>query len=276
MTGRFYKMSIMSNRMTIGTNNNQIINRVIDWIIVYMMNPKNLWIFVISAIRTSFKNNSPSFECSSNSLACYRFKTNLLRFFSTFFTTKFILNPFHKLFLEWFPTLKTIFYLCVIPMCTSTFRRAIFWYFNISYFLKNKVFPTIRTNNFNVLYDCLILFKEKIMATCQRTKTSIIPRFKDFKIFSTTFTNFSYSCPFSMRNTHSRNNKTLSTTKFSFILFGIKFFFAVLTNLFHKYIISRIIFVVNRLTVIKYMEVLSARIYSTYKFDECWRNQSTH
>lgn len=77
-------MFFMPKRMTIWTQNDKVVDRILISISVFMMNLQNFWMFIISAIIT-FIDKSSTFHCTSDTLeissSCffYIFRKTFLR-----------------------------------------------------------------------------------------------------------------------------------------------------------------------------------------------------
>lgn len=141
-------MFLMSYGMTIRTKNNKIIERIVIFIFIIMMNSKYLWERRISAIK-AFTNQSSIFKRFSGALKISRF--GLFHCF-TFakYRTKF--SIMRRRCSEFFITIKTFLNYCAIKMLSLiiTFSGTIYCFsFSASNILKLLItYFTIRNKLF--------------------------------------------------------------------------------------------------------------------------------
>lgn len=203
--------------------------------------------FRITTHFTFFHYKAPSCKCPLKTIATLKINRNIL--YPTFPTAifGFIVLPFinRKCFSTYFA--KNIFLRMIyfIVSFFSTFNRT-----TLRRSLPTGIAKFLATNqtifcNFNFLVSYkLKSFNFFYVITFIRTKIRFIfPALRDIKLLPTSLANFYYSL-FIKRKPLTIRIKASSTTKFSSLIFCIKFFMAYLTN-HYQYILSVILLNVN-------------------------------
>jgi len=236
------------DRMAIRTENNQIIQRMILWIKVFMMYGKNLWMFIIATF-FAFVDKIPSLEISPNSISfvnCF-YRIPLILIF-TFIGTIFSFVSLASVYGKLFTTLNTSnkkFRTRVVLSMLFAFIRTIFGWIGV-YPNPCKFFTTNRTK-------CSSFYKTFYKIKFTRTRTRAKKRFIfsalfNIKFFSTYLAKFNNSSAYFIKRfpltVFTITNKT---TKFMISMCNFKFFFTYLTNCYsHPNRITEILYRVKR------------------------------
>jgi len=184
---------IMAQTMTVRTENSQIIQRIILRVKVFMMNAKNLWMFIISTV-LAFFNQISSLKISSNSISLCDFPIISLILISTFLRTvfSFISGSFKnsKFFSTFYTIQRNLFR--IISNLSLAFRGTIFSCSSLSNPIIFKLIPTLKTISLNVchFFNKKVCFSQAFI----RTKSGLIfSALNNIKIFIAIFTFFNNS-----------------------------------------------------------------------------------
>ncbi len=222
---------VMFNRMAIRTKNNEIVNKIIFSIKIFMMNPKNFCIFFVSTFLTFFKSILFNFMNFRNIMIIIFFV--MQEFISTFITT--IFSKMFSLPCKFLPALRTNKSFCFKTMhFIFASIRTIFSSMISQTRIIFKIYATIST------YSCFFYnFFLTFYSTFRRTISSIYLRFWHIKSFITSLTRSTISITVPIYSI------TLSGTKLLCSDIGFKFIPTLFTYIYHKYIITITTFIVK-------------------------------